>query len=296
MPAMTNEDCECGLLLVGHGTRSEIGTAQFLALADRLSRRVAPLAVEPAFLEMRQPDIDAAVGRLLDRSASRLLVAPLLLFAAGHAKEDIPASVKIALSRRSRGEVQVVQAGHLGCHEALVELSRMRMEQAEAGFRVQGSGFSGGEGTGDRGQETGDRSQAGCLLLVGRGSRDDAATAEMYEFARRREPPSGEIRTEVAFLAMAQPLLHQQLRKVASAGYRRVIVQPHLLFHGDLVDSLKRQVAEVAAEFPATDWTVASVLADLPAAVTRGSELLENVILDRCWEAGIRVVALRADD
>src|SRR5687767_6427988 len=40
-----------GLLLIGHGTRSEAGTRQFLQLADHFARRIAPTPLEPAFLE-----------------------------------------------------------------------------------------------------------------------------------------------------------------------------------------------------------------------------------------------------
>src|SRR4051812_33042374 len=114
--AMSHTTNNTGLLLVGHGTRSEIGTQQFLTLADSLAQRLFPLAVEPAFLEMQQPDIDAAIGRLLQRGITRLVTAPLLLFAAGHAKRDIPRQVSAALVRRGRDHIEHVQAAHLGCH------------------------------------------------------------------------------------------------------------------------------------------------------------------------------------
>ncbi len=119
-----------GILLVGHGTRSDVGTAQFLALAERIRGSAGQIVVEPAFLELRQPGIDAAVGRLLEQGIERLVTMPLLLFAAGHAKEDIPRAVAAALEQRGRGDVVQVQAGHLGCHSALVGLSGRRMEKA----------------------------------------------------------------------------------------------------------------------------------------------------------------------
>ena len=276
-----------GLLLVGHGTRSEVGTRQFLAVAENIRKRAAgQLQVEAAFLELQQPDIDAAAARLVDQAILRLVTMPMLLFAAGHAKEDIPAAVAGALARRGRSDIPHVQAGHLGRHPAVVELSTLRMEEAKAR-------------AGDRGQETGDRST--CLLLVGRGSRDELATAEMHDFARLREeaarreprPPQN---VEVAFLAMARPLLQDKLGLIAGQGYKCVIVQPHLLFCGELVDSIERQVAEARNQFPETEWIAAQPLADLPGAESRASELIEKVILDRCQEAGIHVVASGADD
>ena len=98
---MPENSVNYGLLIVGHGTRSEVGTAQFLALAERIRKSAGgQLAVEPAFLELQQPDIDAAVGNLVAQGVKQLVVMPLLLFAAGHAKEDVPNAVAAALARR----------------------------------------------------------------------------------------------------------------------------------------------------------------------------------------------------
>src|SRR3954463_14632376 len=127
---MQRTENDMGLLLVGHGTRSDVGTRQFLALANALAQGLAPLPIAPAFLEMREPDIDAAVGRLLDHGITRLVTVPLLLFAAGHAKRDIPRQVSAALARRGQSHIEQVQAAHLGCHPALIELSRLRMDEA----------------------------------------------------------------------------------------------------------------------------------------------------------------------
>ena len=133
------------------------------------------------------------------------------------------------------------------------------------------------------------------LLLVGRGSRDESATAEMYEFARLRQQQAG-VPVEVAFLAMARPLLSEQLTHVAAARPGQVIVQPHLLFHGDLVDSLVEQFAEAKTRHGDIHWSLAPLLADELGIVGRGSELLETTILDRWNEAVIRVVAGLGDD
>jgi sirohydrochlorin cobaltochelatase len=300
-------DDNSGLLLVGHGTRSATGTRQFLALAGRVARHLAPLPVELAFLELQQPDIDAAVGRLIERGIGRLVTLPLLLFAAGHAKRDIPRQVSAALAHRGRSEIESVQASHLGCHRELVELSRRRMEEA---FEHIGSGqlsLTAASPTADS-SEGGPGSRRGlvppagvpgsetCLLLVGRGSHDESATADMHEFARLRQRSLDSIKVEVAFLAMARPLLSEQLGNLGCQTYRRVIVQPHLLFDGDLVESIERHVAKAAARHRAQEWMVTPPLADRVGFVTFATELIQKVIEDRCREASIRVVALGRDD
>jgi sirohydrochlorin cobaltochelatase len=265
------------LLLVGHGTRSQAGTEQFLALAKRVASSLAPLPVEPAFLELQQPDIDAAVGRLATREVSRLVTLPLLLFAAGHAKQDIPDAVGAALARRGLGHVEQLQMPHLGCHPAVVELSRRRMDEVLA------------EKTPVAARET-------CLLLVGRGSRDESATAEMHEFAHLRRQVQPEMHVAVAFLTMAQPLLQNQLAIVASHNFRRVIVQPHLLFQGELLAGMEEQVTQARDRHPGKEWLVTWSLADAVGIITSATGLIQKVISDRCLAAGIRVVAAGGDD
>jgi sirohydrochlorin cobaltochelatase len=265
------------LLLVGHGTRSDVGKRQFLELTVRVAKNLAPLRVEPAFLELSLPDIEAAIKKLVPAQISRLVTLPLLLFAAGHAKRDIPEAVRAALVRFGLSHVTQIQAAHLGCHPALIALSQRRMNEILADkLPIAAS-------------ET-------CLLLVGRGSHDESATAEMHEFARLRQLAQRRMRVEVAFLAMAQPLLQERLVYVTSQNFRRVIVQPHLLFQGELVDAVEEQVAQARDRNPKIEWLVTSPLADAVGNVTPASQILENVILERCEEAGIRVVAARGDD
>jgi sirohydrochlorin cobaltochelatase len=266
-----------GVLLIGHGTRDQGGIAQFHDLCGCVARRLDPVPVEQAFLELQQPDIGQAITRLIERGVRRLTVMPLLLFAAGHAKRDIPAAIQAAIERSGVREMEVLQAAHFGLHPALVELSRLRGEQALRDKLPLPP-------------------EECCLLIVGRGSGEESAIAEMYEFARLRQMAGGGIDTEVAFVAMAHPLLRETLRRLAASEFRWVLVQPHLLFQGEIADSIREQVAKLAAEHSKLEWIVTSLLADPPGQNGRGSEILANVILDRLNEAGIRVVAFRDDD
>src|SRR5688500_8451642 len=81
-----------GYLLVGHGTRDAIGQAEFLQLAKLVAER-ASVPVEPCFLELAQPTIEEGLQRLAQRGVQRVLIIPLLLFTAGHAKQDVPEAV-----------------------------------------------------------------------------------------------------------------------------------------------------------------------------------------------------------
>ena len=120
-----------GLLLVGHGTRDAEGLAEFASLARLVMERLPEFVVEPCFLELAEPDISTAVDRLMDRGVWQLTVAPLLLFAAGHAKRDIPMAVTAAIKAHGGpNDLQIVQLPPLECHARIVELSTQRFNEA----------------------------------------------------------------------------------------------------------------------------------------------------------------------
>jgi len=277
----TNPDA-IGLLLVGHGTRDKAGARQFLELAETLKERFAPVALEAAFLELAQPGIEAGVDRLLMRGVEQVVTVPVILFAAGHVKRDIPGQVEAAVAARGRSDVRQVQVGHLGCHEAIVELSRMRMEEAERG----GASGWGVPREDPRNEKVVGTVHPTCLLLVARGSKDIQAAEEMRQFATLRQAAESRLTVEVAFLAMAEPSLEQQVAKLAESRFRRVIVQPHFLFEGELVERIGGQIARAAADQPQIEWIVTQPLADPVGKPGLASELLAKVIRDRCREAG----------
>ncbi len=255
-----NRSCRPAVLLVGHGTRSERGQNQFLALAEQF-RQGFPWPVEPAFLELAEPTIEQGVERLVANRIDRLVVAPLLLFSAGHAKVDIPTAVARALLRCGAENTPCVQSDPLGCHPLIVELAHQRL----------------GESLANRPAVPPEHT---LLLAVGRGSNDDVATAEMRRFSALLATRAGIPIWQVAFLAMARPQIAEAIAQVDLNATSRVIVQPHLLFHGDLVEQLRGQVAQTAAERPGQEWIVTGLLADATLGGGESSELLTAAMED----------------
>ncbi|HZZ30122.1 MAG TPA: sirohydrochlorin chelatase [Pirellulales bacterium] len=225
-----------GLLLVGHGTRNARGLNEFWTVARQVAELADEFVVEPSFLELAEPAIPAAVERLLQQGVERLTVAPILLFAAGHAKRDIPAAVaeavrghddKAATGGRAAAEnVAVNYLGALECHPKILELSAQRFAEAV------------------RDKPHVDAAET-LLLLVGRGSSHADAIAAMRKFAALRNPYSDVDRVETCFVAVAQPTLEEGLSLAAHSGYRRIVVQPHLLFTGEVLEQIAEEVARV---------------------------------------------------
>jgi sirohydrochlorin cobaltochelatase len=226
-------DRDSGVLLVGHGTRDLVGTAQFFELASLLADRLDPVPVEPALLEFQQPTIPQAWDALVSRNAKRLRVAPLLLFAAGHAKQDIP---DVLLECQSKTpEITFDQTRPLSRHPAMIELARCRLEKSLS-------------------RATADSNRT-AVVMVGRGSYDPCAQADMRVLAEvvGYRVDVGTVVT--AFYAMANPRLPIVLDELAaSRQFETIVVQPHLLFEGRLYQAILGQTEEARRQHPTIQW------------------------------------------
>ena len=87
-------------------------------------------------------------------------------------------------------------------------------------------------------------------MLVGRGSTDPDACAEMVKFARLLGDGRGLGLVEAAFVAMTRPSVAEALERCRRLGARRVAVVPLFLFPGVLVDRIGEQAAAWAADHP----------------------------------------------
>ncbi|MCE9525101.1 MAG: hypothetical protein K8R36_03495 [Planctomycetales bacterium] len=232
-----------GVLLVGHGTRSELGRTQCQALAADVSvgLNAQSFVTELAYLEMASPTIEEAIHRLVERKAVRLVVVPLLLFAAGHAKEDVPTAVRRGLVTAGVPDLPMVQTDPLGLQDPVINLVMARFcEAADSSIP----------------------SAETMLLLIGRGSRDEDATAEMRKLGSLVHQRLGIGESKVGFLAMAQPTAREMIVAAANSPFRQIVVQPHLLFHGELLDRLQQEVSSAALTAPSKCWRVSRVLGD----------------------------------
>lgn len=232
-------DAHTGVLLVGHGTRDPNGTRQFFELSDRLSDSLPGIPMEAALLEFQQPTIPEAWDSLHRRGVRHVHVAPLLLFAAGHAKQDIPD--EIGSCQESTPGMTFDQSRPLSRHAAILELVESRVRDSLTQIPSPPERIA--------------------IVMVGRGNRDPCAQADMRvmtEIIRKRVSVET---TTTAFYAMAQPALPGVLASVASTErYDQIIVYPHLLFEGRLLEAIKRQVSEAAEQFPWTQFRLAEHL------------------------------------
>ncbi|MEU6401976.1 sirohydrochlorin chelatase [Streptomyces sp. NPDC046985] len=243
------------LLIAGHGTRDDAGAEAFRAFVREVGRRRPDLTVAGGFIELSPPPLGEAVAELVERGVRRFAAVPLMLVSAGHAKGDIPAA--LAREKERRPGLTYAYGRPLGPHPALLRVLERRLDEALEGA-------------------DGDRSEV-TVLLVGRGSTDPDANAEVFRAARLLWEGRGYAGVETAFVSLAAPDVPSGLERCARLGARRIVVLPYFLFTGVLPDRVRRQTEEWAAAHPETEVRSADVIGPAP-------ELLD-LVLERYREA-----------
>jgi sirohydrochlorin ferrochelatase len=222
------------LLLIGHGSRSERGVAQFFELAE-LVRAAAPhLLVVSGLIEHARPSLDEAVTQAAESDAgaeSGVVAVPLVLLPAGHLKDDGPAA--LARGRSRFPAVGFRYARHLGVHPLVLAAIEERCRAALLNL--------------------GERAGPATIVLVGRGSTDPDANSDLYKAARlladRRSIGGDPVLDEVqpAFVSLARPSVPEALDRARRLGAERIAVVPYFLFTGILLDRIGREARSWAA-------------------------------------------------
>jgi sirohydrochlorin ferrochelatase len=128
------------------------------------------------------------------------------------------------------------QAQALEMHEALLELSQQRIQHAVV-----------------------NDSQPSALLLVGRGSSDVAAIHHVQNYTQAIAARL-QIESHTAFVAAAEPKLRDKLIELAQRQLASVVVLPHLLFAGEVLETIEQAVQQMRMSHPQTQWHLAQHL------------------------------------
>lgn len=224
--ARSREPDTC-ILLVGHGSRDASVNAEFEALVATYRARHPELRVMVGYIELARPLLVDALDEAA-RSARRVVLVPLFLFAAGHVKNDLPLAVEDARARFPGTAFSIAPC--LGVHPALAEVAYDRAAAALG--------------------ESGGRNDEALLLVVGRGASDPDANGDFYKMARLIAERREFVHVEVAHLGITQPSVDRSLEWVARLRPRRLVVLPYLLFAGRLIEKLAASVEAFARVHP----------------------------------------------
>jgi sirohydrochlorin ferrochelatase len=254
------------LLIAAHGSRDASGVEEFWAFADAWQRLRPDRLQAAGFLEFERPTLGAAIDDLVRRGARRIAVVPAMLMAAGHVKNDVPS--EIAAGRLRHPGVAFHMARALDIHPALLELCHVRYREALAG----------------RPDRPGDRT---LLLVVGRGTSDPDANANIARVARFLWESYGVGWASVAYAGLAAPDVEGALTVCRRLGFDRIVVQPYFLFDGILLKRIHAAAARHAAADPDVEILATHHL--------RLHPLLLRAFEDRAFEALHGVPAMSCD-
>jgi sirohydrochlorin cobaltochelatase len=248
-----------GVMLCGHGSRNQLAVGEFADLTDDLRARLPGVAIEYGYLEFADPVIHHGLDRLREQGLTRILAVPGMLFAAGHAKNDIP-SVLNTYAAAHPG-LEIVYGRELG-----VDLKLLRA----AGDRIE-EGLSASPRKIARAET--------LLMVVGRGASDPDANANVAKVARMLWEGMGFGWAEVAYSGVTFPLVTPALEHAAKLGYRRIVVFPYFLFTGVLVKRIYAAAEEMQAKYPNLEILTAPYLGTHPLVVETFLDRLREMLV-----------------
>ncbi len=191
-----------------------------------MRERSPGLPVEGGFIELSKPPISECVNRLVEGKVTKISAVPLMLLAAGHAKDDIPAT--LVREGISHPGVDFGYGRALGIRPELLEL----MDERISAVVPEGE------------------KEDWAVLVVGRGSSDPDANSDLFKASRLFHEGRPYEAVETAFVSMTPPKVHAGLERLRKLGAKKVAVFSYFLFTGVLEERIREQSEEFAAENP----------------------------------------------
>jgi sirohydrochlorin ferrochelatase len=207
------------LVALAHGSRDPRSAASITALVDAVRSMRPDLKVERAFLDLSKPSLDTVIDRL-SRKHEEIVVVPLLLTEAYHAKVDVPSAIAAAQARHS--EVRIRATPILGLEARFLEVLDLRMREALASARAR---------------------ELDALVLAAAGSSDPLANQSVARLARLWGSHH-KLPVTAAFASTSPPATGEAVRAFRKEGRRHIAVASLFLAPGFLPD----RAAELALE------------------------------------------------
>ncbi len=254
-----------GVLICGHGSRNRQAVSEFAQLAEGLRAQLPGVPVEYGYLEFARPILRDGLDSLRAQGVQRVLAVPGMLFAAGHAKNDIPSvlntfsaetGLRIDYGRELGVDLSMIQAAGARIREAL--------DASDAAATARG--------------ETPVPLSDTLLVVVGRGSSDPDANSNVSKVARMLVEGFGFGWGETVYSGVTFPLVEPGLRHVVKLGFRRIVVFPYFLFSGVLVSRIRQHTQLVASDHPELEFVEASYLGDHPLVINTFLERVQEVV------------------
>lgn len=210
------------LLALAHGSRDPRSAATINALRDQVRAMRPDLRVDAAFLELSRPGHVEAFDRLAADGVEEVVVVPLLLTEAYHAKVDVPAAVGAATARTG---MSIQTTPVLGNRRGFLEVLDVRLRAALSDARVR---------------------ELDALVLAAAGSSDPVANAGVQRVARAWGAQH-RLPVLTAFASTLPPTTGEAVRQFRTDGRRHIAVGSFFLAPGFLPDRASELALEAGA-------------------------------------------------
>ena len=271
-----------GVMVCGHGSRSQAAVDEFAVVAERLRDAFPDWPVEYGYLEFANPVIRDGLDSLRAQGCDHILAVPGMLFAAMHSKNDIPTVLNTYAAKH---DINVQYGRELGVDPKMI---------AAAGARVQEAVD---RANADRGEVA---LHDTCLVVIGRGASDPDANSNVSKITRLLWEGFGFGWAETGYSGVTFPLVQPCLENVAKLGFKRVIVFPYFLFTGILIDRIYGFTDHVAEAHPEIEWIKAGYLNDHDKVIAtfaeRVTEQLSETPPPNCGICPFRTQIIAKDD
>lgn len=211
------------LVALAHGSRDPRSAATIKALVDEVRALRPDLRIETAFLDLSKPAFDTVVDRLVRAGFDEIVVVPLLLTEAFHAKVDVPEAIAAAIARHEGLKVRGTAV--LGLEPVLLDVLDRRLRAALKDARVR---------------------ELDALVLGAAGSSNALANQAVARLARlwgaRHRLP-----VVAAYASAAPPATGEAVRQFRAEGRRHIAVGSLFLAPGRLPDRAGELALEAGA-------------------------------------------------
>ncbi|WP_428908300.1 sirohydrochlorin chelatase [Niallia sp. Krafla_26] len=235
------------ILYICHGSRVKEASDQAVSFVRKIMKKVDTPIQEVGFLELSHPTVSQSFEHCVNQGATNIIVIPILLLTAAHAKKDIPD--EIAHQQKRFPHVEVKLGRPIGVNDQMVDLLLEKM--TETGKLI---------------------TQEDTVLLIGRGSSDSDVKRDLSLIGEKLKQKAKIKKVEVCFLAAARPTLQEGLKIVQMTGANQVFIIPYLFFTGVLMKKVQAEIQKVKDDH-GTKWILCNYLGYHP--------IIENIIMDQ---------------
>lgn len=211
------------LVALAHGSRDPRSAATVTALVNEVKAQRPDLRIEKAFLELAKPSFDTVVDKLVRAGHEEIVVVPLLLVEAFHAKVDVPELIASATARHPGLKIRATDV--LGLETRFLEVLDERLRAALKAARVR---------------------ELDALVLAAAGTSDPLANQAVARLARVWGTHH-KLPVTAAYATSAPPATGEAVRAFRAEGRRHIAVASLFLAPGSLLDRATELALEAGA-------------------------------------------------